>query len=85
MKERIKAYIDVDVRALTISTFHSLCAMILRRDIEYLGYSRDFNIVDEEEQLKVISEVVKEAGLEKKQENNKHILKEINKCTECNK
>lgn len=80
MKERIKAYIDVDVRALTISTFHSLCAMILRCDIEYLGYSRDFNIVDEEEQLKVISEVVKEAGLEKKQE--KHFQKVINynKC-----
>lgn len=80
MKERLGAYKDVNVRALTISTFHSLCAMILRRDIEYLGYNRDFNIVDEEEQLKVIGEVVKEAGLEKKQE--KHFQKVINfnKC-----
>lgn len=80
MKERISAYVDVNVRLLTISTFHSLCAMILRRDIGYLGYNREFNIVDEEEQLKVIGEVVKEAGLEKKQE--KHFQKVINynKC-----
>ena len=80
MKERLSAYKDVDVKSLTISTFHSLCAMILRRDIGYLGYNRDFNIVDEEEQLKVISEVLKEAGLDKKQE--KHFQKVINfnKC-----
>lgn len=80
MKERLGAYKDVNVKALTINTFHSLCAMILRREIEYLGYNRDFNIVDEEEQLKVISEVVKEAGLEKKQEKHYQKIINYNKC-----
>ena len=80
MKERLASYIDVDVRNLTISTFHSLCAMILRREISYLGYNRDFEILDEEEQLKVIDEVLKDKGYEKKQ--NKHFQKVINynKC-----
>ena len=80
MKERLGAYKDVNVKALTINTFHSLCAMILRREIEYLGYNRDFNIVDEEEQLKVIAEVVKEAGLEKKQEKHYQKIINYNKC-----
>ena len=37
MRERLNAYIDIDIRSLTISTFHSLCAMILRREIGFLG------------------------------------------------
>ena len=37
MKERLSSYLDVDVKNLTISTFHSLCAMILRREIAFLG------------------------------------------------
>ena len=80
MKERLSSYLDVDIKNLTISTFHSLCAMILRREIAFLGYNRDFVIVDEEEQLKVIDEVLKEAGYEKKR--NKYYQKVINynKC-----
>ena len=51
MKERLASYIDVDMSNLTISTFHSLCAMILRREITFLGYNHDFVILDEEEQI----------------------------------
>ena len=80
MKERLSSYLDVDIRNLTISTFHSLCASILRREIGFLGYNRDFDILDEEEQLKVIDEVLKENGYDKKR--NKHFQKVINyyKC-----
>ena len=80
MKERLASYVDVDIRNLTISTFHSLCASILRREIGFLGYNCDFDILDEEEQLKVIDEVLKENGYDKKR--NKHYQKVINynKC-----
>jgi DNA helicase-2/ATP-dependent DNA helicase PcrA len=37
-----------------ISTFHSLCVRILRREIEALSYTRDFTIYDESDQLQVI-------------------------------
>src|SRR5881392_2045742 len=37
-----------------ISTFHSLCVRILRREIEALNYTRDFTIYDESDQLQVI-------------------------------
>ena len=59
MKERLHAYIDVNVKSITINTFHSLCARILRQDIEVLGYTRSFTIVDEEDQLKVIGDILK--------------------------
>ncbi|MBO4666967.1 MAG: UvrD-helicase domain-containing protein [Bacilli bacterium] len=80
MKERLSSYLDVDIRNLTISTFHSLCAMILRREIAFLGYNQDFVIVDEEEQLKVIDEVLKEAGYEKKRDKYYQKIINYNKC-----
>ena len=65
MRERLKSFVDIDASKVTISTFHALCAMILRREITSLGYKKDFSIIDEEDQLKVITEVIKEMGLEK--------------------
>lgn len=78
MRERLMQYLDVDVKSITISTFHSLCARILRRDIGALGYSTSFTIIDEEDQLKLIGDILKEQGREKKEA--KHVQKVINYC-----
>src|SRR5438128_3893002 len=43
-----------------ISTFHSFCVRLLRREIEALGYSRDFTIYDESDQLQVIKPAMKD-------------------------
>ncbi len=42
MKERLKGMLGYEATLSTISTFHSLCAKILRREIEILGYDRSF-------------------------------------------
>jgi len=42
----------------TISTFHSLCARVLREHIELLGYKRSFVIYDESEQLGAIRKIL---------------------------
>ncbi len=47
-----------------ISTFHSFCALLLRRHISLLGYSRDFQIFDEEDQLALLKESISELGKE---------------------
>lgn len=80
MKERLQKFLDIDTKHLTICTFHALCAMILRREITALGYQKDFSIVDEEDQLKVICEVIKDLKADKK--NAKAYQKKINydKC-----
>jgi DNA helicase-2/ATP-dependent DNA helicase PcrA len=43
-----------------ISTFHSLCVRILRREIEALKYTRDFTIYDEADQLQVVKAAMKD-------------------------
>ena len=46
MRERVEKLLDIRGTHVTISTFHSLCVRILRRDIDKLGYSKSFNIAD---------------------------------------
>jgi DNA helicase-2/ATP-dependent DNA helicase PcrA len=43
-----------------ISTFHSLCVRILRREIEALNYTRDFTIYDESDQIQVVKAAMKD-------------------------
>src|SRR6185295_5235354 len=43
-----------------ISTFHSFCVRLLRREIEALGYSREFTIYDSADQLQVIKAAMKD-------------------------
>lgn len=50
-----------------ISTFHSCCARILRRDIEKLGYKRQFAIYDEDDRTSVIKDVAKALQLSDKE------------------
>lgn len=78
MRERLSNLVGPDSLNLTISTFHSLCANILRRDIPVLGYSRNFQIVDDEDQLKVVSEVLEICNIDKKYLSTKSAAKMIN-------
>src|SRR5208282_6162498 len=55
-----------------ISTFHSFCVRILRRDIEALkvagqGLTRTFTIFDENDQLGLVKQIMKRMGLDTKQ------------------
>ena len=49
-----------------IMTFHACCARILRRDIEKLGYSRDFTIYDDDDKAVVIKRAIKALGVNEK-------------------
>jgi len=60
MKSRVEQLIGAEnAEAAWISTFHSTCARILRRDIEKLGYSRSFVIYDDDDQSRVLKELYK--------------------------
>ena len=66
MRERIATMCGDDARYLTISTIHSLCARILRQTITKLGYSSNFEIIDDDDANKLISELYKELDLSRK-------------------
>ncbi len=82
MRERLQNLVGAKGTGLTISTFHSFCASLLRKEIPILGYDRHFNIIDEEDQLKIVTDVLTEKNIDKKKFTAKHCRKMINfsKC-----
>ena len=60
-----------------MGTFHSICARWLRRDIEYLGRSRDFVVYDTDDQQRVMRQILKELDLNEKQYNPRSIHAKI--------
>ena len=67
MAERVHALAGEASEDAWISTFHSACARILRRDIEKLGYKRQFAIYDEDDRMTVIKAAAKELNLNDKE------------------
>ncbi|MDP2892212.1 MAG: DNA helicase PcrA [Bacillota bacterium] len=66
MKTRIEGLIGMNARHMWIGTFHSLCARILRHDIEKLGYTCQFTIYDESDSLSLIERCLDELELDDK-------------------
>ncbi len=54
MKARVMKLLKANELSLSIGTFHSICARILREDIQVLGFSKHFAIYDVKDQLDVI-------------------------------
>ena len=67
MKERVLSLVEENANDIWLGTFHSVCVRILKREIELLGYSRDFNIFDELDKEKVIKEVLKKLNISDKE------------------
>ena len=67
MKTRVENLIGIEQAGQAwISTFHSTCARILRRDIEKLGYTRSFAIYDDDDQMTLIKGILKEQNIDEK-------------------
>lgn len=60
MKERAIHLVGDIARNVTIGTFHSVFAKILRQEAERLGYTRSFTIYDQDDSLSLIKNVIKE-------------------------
>ena len=65
MKTRVADLIGAEAAdEAWISTFHSTCSRILRRDIEKLGYSRSFVIYDDDDQARVLKGILKRQNID---------------------
>ena len=66
MRERVAGLLG-DISGMWVSTFHAMCARILRRDIESLrGYTRDFTIYDTSDKRALVKAIIKEQGYDPK-------------------
>lgn len=74
MKDRVAGILGGAAEDIWISTFHSMCVRILRRDIDRLGFNRNFTILDTTDQLSVIKNILKEKNLDPKKFDPRSIL-----------
>ena len=77
MKERIGKMMGGAAEEIWISTFHSMCVRILRRDIDRMGFSRNFTILDTTDQQSVIKSILKDKNLDPKKNDPRAILGSI--------
>lgn len=66
MKERMDSLLRTPGKPL-VTTFHALCARILRKEGHHLGYSPSFAIYDSQDQLEVVKEAMKQLGVDPKE------------------
>ncbi len=66
MRNRVKTLTGAKGQGVTISTFHSFCAKVLRSDIEKIGGSRYFTIYNDNDQEDVIKQCMKELDIDSK-------------------
>ena len=64
MRTRVETLLGSDCSRMWVSTFHSLCARLLRREAPAIGMTRDFVIYDSSDQLTVVKQALKELHID---------------------
>jgi len=64
MRARVESLLGEDCGKMWVSTFHSLCARLLRREAPAIGLSRDFVIYDSADQLAVVKQALKDLEID---------------------
>jgi DNA helicase-2/ATP-dependent DNA helicase PcrA len=77
MKDRVRSLVGNVADNMWISTFHSSCVRILRREIDKLGYNKNFTIYDSYDQKSLIKQCMKELNINEKDLTDSEILNKI--------
>lgn len=84
MKERIIKLLKFDNFSSgnlpVVGTFHSICARILRKEIDKLGYEKSFNIIDDHDQLSLMKKIFGKLEIDVRQFNPRSFLGSISKA-----
>ncbi|HZQ35279.1 MAG TPA: UvrD-helicase domain-containing protein, partial [Dehalococcoidia bacterium] len=80
MRERVDALLGEAAHSLTMGTFHSICARILRIDGAAIGIDRNFSIYDDGDQLGLVKRIFSELGVDPKQFSPRAVLGAISRA-----
>lgn len=80
MSDRIAALVPDSASDMWIKTFHSACLRILRKDIDRLGYTSNFNIYDTSDQKRLVKECIKDSMLSEDMYPVKSVMFVISDC-----
>ena len=77
MKDRVQKLVGPASEAMWVSTFHSMCVRILRRDIDRIGYNSNFTIIDSSDQQTVMKQILKNLNVNPKQYDPRAMIGQI--------
>ncbi|HEV8056780.1 MAG TPA: DNA helicase PcrA [Nocardioidaceae bacterium] len=74
MRERVEELVGGRAKLMWVSTFHSACVRILRKEIDRFGYKSSFSIYDDADQRRLMAMVCRDLDLDPKQYNPRAVL-----------
>src|SRR5579875_2453419 len=77
MRDRIENLVGAIAHDIWATTFHAMCARILRRDIEHLGYRSAFTVLDDGDQVATIRRILSDMNIDTKRYEPRAILSTI--------
>ena len=80
MKDRLETLIGPAAQRMWVSTFHSACVRMLRRDGEAVGLNRSFTIYDQADSIRLMRTIEQEHGLDPKRVKPRDVLSAISDC-----
>ena len=67
IRHRIEETLNMGKLRMNISTFHSFCSRVLREECKAIGYPANFSVLDEDDQKRIIKDIIKEKDIDDKQ------------------
>ena len=67
IRHRIEETLNMGKLRMSISTFHSFCSRVLREECKAINYPSNFSVIDEDDQKKIIKDIIKEKDFDDKQ------------------
>ena len=67
IRNRIEETLNMGKLRMNISTFHSFCSRILREECKAIGYPSNFSVLDEDDQKRIVKDIIKEKDIDDKQ------------------
>ncbi|HEY3014744.1 MAG TPA: DNA helicase PcrA [Nocardioides sp.] len=80
MKERVEALVGKRARIMWVSTFHSACVRILRKEINKVGFKSSFSIYDAADSKRLMTIVLHELELDPKRYQPRTVLNWVSNC-----
>lgn len=80
LKERLQKLLGDEASKINAGTFHSICVRILRREIELLGYKKNFTIYNTDDSIAVIKDCLSDLNIDDKIFTPKSVLSEIGRA-----
>jgi len=80
MRGRVEDLLGADCRQVWLSTFHSLCARLLRREAPAIGLTRDFVIYDSSDQIAVVKQALRAADIDDRMLTPRAVLSRISQA-----